>query len=188
MKKLLSMAVALVASASMFAQAEVGSLTFIPKVGVNVSTLTKSEDSRMLIGLAAGVEANYQVMSDLGVSAGLIYSMQGAKQKDFPTTHMDYINVPILANYYPVNNLAVKIGIQPAIRVSASNDAVENVGDKLETFDFSIPVGVAYEFKDFVVDARYNIGITRALKEPLNFGSQNSVFQLSLGYKIPYQK
>ena len=47
--------------------------------------------------------------------------------------------------------------------------------------DFSIPVGISYEYNNFVVDGRYNFGVTKIID---GFDSKNSVFQITLGYKF----
>ena len=85
-----------------------------------------------------------------------------------------YINVPILAQYYVVDGLAIKAGVQPGFCVSSDwNDP--------KVFDLSIPVGLSYEISHFVIDARYNIGVTKILD---GFTDKNSVIQFTLGYKI----
>ena len=55
------------------------------------------------------------------------------------------------------------------------------MGDAAKDFAFAIPVGVSYEYESFVVDARYNIGVTKALKDA---DSRHSVFSITLGYKF----
>lgn len=70
---------------------------------MNVASLTKSDGADPRIGLAAGVEAEYQATDIFSVSAGVIYSMQGNKYEEkgiTSTQKLDYINIPILANVY----------------------------------------------------------------------------------------
>lgn len=100
--------------------------------------------------------------------------MQGAKADD-ETSKLDYINIPILANVYVTKGLAVKLGIQPAFNVNSKADV------DAKSFDFSIPVGLSYEFSNVVLDARYNWGLTKIFE---NGDSKNSVFQITLGYKF----
>ena len=50
-----------------------------------------------------------------------------------------------------------------------------------ESFDFSVPVGISYEYANFQLDARYNIGCTKVFK---GTDEKNSVFQVTLGYKF----
>lgn len=190
MKKILLMAVVMLASVASYAQQAVGTFTLQPKIGMNVASLTKCDGCDPRIGLAAGVEAEYQATDIFSVSAGLIYSMQGNKAKAegvTQTTKLDYINIPILANVYVTKGLAVKLGVQPAFNVSdkqklsggkASVEA-EDVG--AESFDFSIPVGLSYEYNNVVFDARYNFGVTNIAD---GGDSKNSVFQFTLGYKF----
>lgn len=190
MKKILLMAVVMLASVASYAQQAVGTFTLQPKIGMNVASLTKCDGCDPRIGLAAGVEAEYQATDIFSVSAGLIYSMQGNKAKAegvTQTTKLDYINIPILANVYVTKGLAVKLGVQPAFNVSdkvkfsgggASLEA-EDVG--AESFDFSIPVGLSYEFNNVVLDARYNFGVTSVAD---GGDAKNSVFQFTLGYKF----
>ena len=59
--------------------------------------------------------------------------------------------------------------------------------DLYQKFDFSIPVGISYQFKaPITIDARYQIGLTRLNKEtfPGVKNSKNSVFTLTIGYKF----
>jgi hypothetical protein len=92
--------------------------------------------------------------------------------------------------------LAIKAGIQPAFNVSKKvtfeGDVIygnkketvnvdKKIDDGVKAFQFAIPVGISYEYKNFVLDARYNIGVTKAFKYT---DSRHSVFQITLGYKF----
>lgn len=191
MKKIILTAMVMLASAASFAQHEVGSVTLQPKVGINIANLTDLDNSDPRVGLAAGAELEYQATDIFSISGGLLYSMQGAKNKEGGTTEtvkLDYINIPILANVYVVKGLAVKLGIQPGFNVNSSYK-VKNGGTSLsndidaKTFDFSIPVGLSYELPTvpLVIDARYNWGLTKVAE---GVDSKNSVFQITLGYKF----
>lgn len=184
MKKLMMIAAMMIAAVSANAQNEVGQVTLKPTVGVNFANMT-ADDAEMKVGLAAGVEAEYGVSDALTLSAGLLYSMEGCKVEGTDLKlNLDYINIPILANYYVSKGFAIKAGIQPALNVrhklsNGDNDAdVSNV----KSLILSVPVGVSYEFNSFVLDARYNFGITDMAKEG-NAG-KNSTISITLGYKF----
>ena len=189
MKKLILMAVMALATVSSFAQQAVGTFTIQPKIGLNLANLTKG-DADLRVGLAAGAEFEYQVADIFSLSAGAIYSMQGCKKNISGidvTSKLDYINVPILANVYVVKGLAVKLGLQPGFNVShkVSVDKGSTSGSTVipgvKSVDLSIPVGLSYEYSNFVFDARYNFGVTKVAD---NADSKNSVFQFTLGYKF----
>lgn len=103
------------------------------------------------------------------------------------TTKLDYVNVPILANVYVVKGLAVKLGLQPGFNVTHKMSAKQGSASGsvdipgVKSVDFSIPVGLSYEFNNFVIDGRYNFGVTKVAD---GADSKNSVFQFTLGYKF----
>lgn len=77
MKKLIAIAALLISSVATFAQQPVGSFSIQPKVGLNIASLTKADDSDPRFGVVAGAEFMYQASDMLGVSFGALYSMQG---------------------------------------------------------------------------------------------------------------
>ena len=190
MRKVIIMAVLMLSSVAAFAQRPVGSLTVQPKIGMNFATLTKADDSESRIGLVAGAELEYQISDIFSISGGALYSQQGCEWSEDGSTRtnkLDYINIPILANVYVVKNLAVKVGVQPAFNVnskakaSQGDSSVQGSIEGIKTFDFSIPIGLSYEYKNIVIDGRYNFGLTKINKHA---DSKNSVFQITLGYKF----
>lgn len=180
------------------AQNEVGKCSITPKIGFNVTQMTNADGADARIGFTAGAEVDYQVTDMFALTAGALYSQQGCKfgeEVTYATIKLDYINIPILANFYIVDGFALKIGIQPGFLVNdkmkAGDDDVSiEVGaedlfgsDALKNVDFSIPVGASYEFSNVKFDVRYNFGISPAIKG-FEDSSKNSVFQLTVGYKF----
>ena len=191
MKKLFLAVVAMMVSATTFAQNEVGQLTIQPKVGVNIANITDADDADPRIGLAAGAEFEYGLTDNIGLSAGVLYSMQGVKTTiidDDCTWKLDFLNVPILANFYVAKGFAVKLGVQPGFKLSSkakfkgSGGSKEvEVEDGVKSVDLSIPVGVSYQYQNIVFDARYNWGVTKIVD---GADSKHSVFQITVGYKF----
>ena len=110
------------------------------------------------------------------------------------------MNVPLMASAYVANNLALKVGLQVGFNVDGkmeyteasfvrdqagvgSTESVKKIkGDvKLKKVDFSIPVGISYEYMNVILDARYNIGLTKVYD---NMEGKNSVFTFSAGYRF----
>lgn len=190
MKKLFLAVVAMMVSAATFAQNEVGQLTIQPKVGVNIANITDADGADPRIGLAAGAEFEYGLTDNIGLSAGVLYSMQGVKTTiidDDCTWKLDYLNVPILANFYVAKGFAVKLGVQPGFKLSSkakvkgSGASKEVDVDGIKSVDLSIPVGLSYQYQNIVFDARYNWGVTKIVDDA---DSKHSVFQITVGYKF----
>ena len=179
MKKIMMIAALLVATLSASAQG----MYLKPMVGGTLSTFRGSDvaDQKMKVGLVAGAEFGY----NLGFTAGLLYTMEGSKSKgaDY-NNNLDYLNIPVLFNYYIVPGLAVKAGVQPGFLVRAKHNDTD-IKDLYKKFDFAIPLGLSYEFSDFVIDARYNLSLSK-LPDVGDAKAYNSVIMLTLGYKIPF--
>lgn len=190
-KLLLAICVTMVSTVS-FAQWSSGSFTVQPKVGLNIANITDGEGASSRLGLVAGAEFEYQLSSKFSLAAGLLYSQQGAKDKDSGVTgtlKLDYLNIPVVANIYVAPGFAFKVGLQPGInlssKISGSSGGADvtvdlsDLGMEVESFDLALPLGLSYEFSNFVIDGRYNLGLTKFLEN-----SKNNVIQLTLGYKF----
>lgn len=209
MKKILFIASLVMLCMSANAQKAVGTLTFQPKVGLNIARYTDAEGTDPRLGLAIGSELEYQIKPKFSVAAGFLYSMQGCRESGETgygyatmTYKLDYINIPIVANAYVYKGLALKFGVQPGFNISSkvtvdmngSSETGPLGGLDVKTFDLAIPVGLSYETKfGLVVDARYNIGVTKVYDARYynsytdtfeELVSRNCVVQLTVGYKF----
>ena len=173
----------MVAVLSANAQNEVGQITLKPMAGVTLATITDSDHSKFRVGLTAGVEGEYGIAEKFGITAGLLYSMQGANYDGDDKLKLGYLNIPILANYYVIPGLAIKTGVQPGFLLSAKDEDGDDVKDGMKTFDLSIPMGASYEYKNYVFDARYYYGLTKINKHGSN-SLRNTVFMITVGYKF----
>ena len=194
MKKLMMIAVMAVCCLTANAQKmrhDAGSITIQPMIGLSTGTWrgetsgTTSTSNEARIGLAIGAEAEYYTSTEwLSISAGLLYQQQGWKFKDDSKSYnIDYINIPVLANFYVAKGFALKIGLQPGFKVNASYDG--HSLEKVKSFNFAIPVGLSYEFNNGItLDLRGAASLTRVD----DFNDDNKWYtdggMLTIGYKF----
>ena len=219
MKKLMMIAVAMMAAMNASAQIEEGEWYVTPKAGFSVADLTGKlyDPSKAEVGFTAGVDFMYACNDNLGVSFGLNYARQGAKtEDDLFRVSMDYINVPLTLNYYPFAKvgLALKAGIQVGFLMHKKkksngieyNSEFERTGRTViytrtgrpfvynryveaewsrnfNKVDCSIPLAISYELFNFQLEARYNLGLVKVMKDD-DEASKNRVWQFTLGYKF----
>ena len=193
MKKLFLMAVMAVACMTANAQNSrhsEGSFTIQPMIGIAAGTLSgtysdfeiSSKDPRA--GLTIGAEAEYYTKTPwLSVSAALMYTQQGWETKVNGKTYtqkLDYINIPVLANFYVAKGFALKIGLQPGFLVSADDKS------SFESFNLSMPIGLSYEFKNGItLDLRGTPGLTAVNKNSSSdWKLRSDCSTLTIGYKF----
>ena len=195
MKKLMMIAVMAIVALTANAQntlRENGSFTLQPKLGLGLGIYSGDKEpgvsNKMRAGFLIGAEAEYYVNEWLGVAAGLNYAMQGCKQEaggQTKTTKLDYLNIPITADFYVIPGLALKAGVQFGFLLSAKAES-ENIKSYCNKMNFSIPVGASYEYKNFVFDARYNIGLSNVSKKQngVQPKDHSNLLQFTVGYKF----
>lgn len=119
MKKFITLCLSLLFAATSFAQTEPGTFTLLPKVGLNLSNLTKSTlEMDMKAGFCGGLELNYQLNKSFSLTLGALYSQQGCKRSENDikiTANLEYLNVPVLFNFHITNGLVAKVGVQPGL-------------------------------------------------------------------------
>ena len=178
----------MVASLSVSAQG----LFIKPMAGGTLATMTGDvEHLKLKVGFVGGAELGYQFNNNFALTAGALYSMQGAKFDSDKTKYnlnLDYVNVPVMLAVYPVEGFGIKAGVQFGFLVNAK-EGDDNIKDFYEKSDLSIPLGLSYEFDDVAVDLRYNLGISnimnKDLANALDSKIRNGVIMLTIGYKIP---
>ena len=195
MKKLMMIAVMAIFAMTASAQninREVGAFTLQPKVGLALGSFSgdyikpvgSDAKPKTRVGFIAGVEGEYYIADWFGAALGLNYAQQGWKFED-TKTKLDYLNVPIVANFYVARGLALKTGAQFGFLLNSKVDGVDRKDD-CNKMNFSIPIGISYEISNVVLDIRYNIALTKVNKYdgPNNEESRSDMVQFTLGYKF----
>lgn len=114
---------------------------------------------------------------------------------------LDYLGLPVLVHAYIAHGFAVNAGVQVAYRtrgnihtestdVTINKDGSYTYGDVpqkddeeyvfAKRFDFSIPVGISYEYANVVLDLRYNIGVSKVF----DWTGENRSLAFTVGYKL----
>lgn len=173
-----------------------------PRVGLNVSTLTKTTYSKARARAAFGLMAGYKISDIVGVQAEALYSLQGSKMTNSDHVYSyNYFKIPVLAKIYLIGGLNIEAGISFDWLIKAQekwsepyyDDSGAEVGMASHTknlmgnsksFDFSIPVGINYQFAHmFDVGLRYDISTVRVNADRKNH-AKNSNWAISVGVRF----
>ncbi len=168
-----------------------GAFTLQPKVGLGLGSFSGEyvkvageSDPKTRVGFLVGVEGEYYINSWFSAALGLNYAQQGWKVDDV-AAKLDYLNVPLTADFYVAPGLALKTGVQLGFLMNAkSGDS--DMKDLCNKTNFSIPIGVSYEISNFVLDIRYNVALSKVNKYDGGHGekSRSDLIQFTLGYKF----
>lgn len=178
------------------------------KIGINLSTFTGDETDGLSTrtSLHAGAIAEIKISDDFSFQPELLYSSQGTKSDYSETLNgitihysqikLEYINIPLLAKYYVVENLSLEAGPQIGFLITADREfektengetetGEEDILDEIKGMDFGLNLGLAYKLKSGIfLAAHYNLGLSsiNEFEGSDEVKNQNNVIQFSVGY------
>lgn len=165
-----------------------------PKIGLNISNLTKTSFAKSKARMNFGVMGGYTVNDLIGVQAEVLYSLQGYRDSNTDFKYkFNYLKIPVLAKLNIIAGLNVEAGISfnfltkaqvKGYLVQDGGMMTQNIKDNCKKFDFSIPVGVSYRFfRIFEAGIRYDISLAR-VPEQSNDKAKNSNWSINFGVRF----
>lgn len=200
MKKVF-LAVAFLATTVGFAQ----EFSIGAKAGLNLSSLSGIEGSKMATGFHAGAIAELKLTDMISLQPELMYSMQGgdamktldliAVKSDFETqVRSSYINLPVMGKFYVAEGFSLEFGPQVGFLMSSKADIESKVSTKIlggiktnipterdlkassNTIDFGLNAGLGYKLDNgLYFSARYNFGLTPTIKENITINTVDPI-------------
>lgn len=160
------------------------------KFGMNISSVNGNNannlDSRT--GLVLGATAEIPLSEKFSIQPELLYSSQGAQQRDNFKYDLNYVSLPIMAKYYIAKGFNVEIGPQFSFLVKDQLVPLDEFGGAprentdAENFDLAANLGLGYQFDSGIFfQTRYNLGLIAISENP---DIKNGVFQMTLGYQF----
>ncbi|MDD4050715.1 MAG: porin family protein [candidate division Zixibacteria bacterium] len=143
----------------------------IANINTDYDELDEFLDSR--VAFIGGAYMTYSFDRHFAVQPEIFYVMKGA-EKDlfFITAHWssDYLEVPVLLKYdfMPDGPVHPNLFVGPALDVLLSSkfkisDYEVDVSDGMKTIDFSLVFGGGLDYKRFVFDVRYTLGLVNTV-------------------------
>lgn len=88
--------------------------------------------------------------------------------------------VMLNTNYFPSSSYIISDGRSPNQIVGYKTE----MSDVCKSIDFGLPIGLSYEYKNIVLDARYYFGLTQIDKTDDPDTARNQYLSITLGYKF----
>lgn len=164
------------------------------KGGLNLANFSGDiEDDSSLIAFHVGGFAEIKITEKFALQPEVLFSVQGA-DGDGGSFNLSYINIPVMAKYYVADKFNLEVGPQIGFLTSAkvkTGDVSVEAKKLFNSTDFGINFGGGYDFTPKLsMGLRYNLGVANLFNDEFKdaLGSdvkvQNSVFSLSLAYKL----
>jgi hypothetical protein len=164
--------------------------SFGVKAGVNFATLSGDDvdglDGQTTVNFGGVV--NIGITESLSVQPELLYSRQGFENDDI-TAFLDYITIPIMADFKVAERLSIQGGPQFGININAiekDNDSGNEVDfENVESLDIGLGIGAQYRLPiGLFFQARYVAGLSNVFEEfeGESIDAKNSVISISVGW------
>ena len=142
------------------------------------------------VGFHVGGYAMLFMTDRLALEPGVYYSVKGTQNDDAIDSRaiFNYVEVPVLFRFYPIDGLNVFAGPQLSFLASSKfegdlfGSTITLNPDAINETDFAAVFGVGYNLpKGFNVQGSYDLGLTPVFKDS-DADVYNRGFKLSVGY------
>ncbi|MEO0331423.1 MAG: porin family protein [Bacteroidota bacterium] len=171
-------------------------------------------ESLAKLGYHVGLVGNIIISQRFDLQVEVLYSTQGARsdpftiESDNPDTdgipvkeviiRNNYLNLPVMLKFYPLDKLYIHAGLYlglllestsetvfPQIQSVPGGSLISDTKDLFNDLDLGIGGGIGYNFGyRLTAEARYQYGLSDTSAETSEAISRNTLFQLSLLYRI----
>ncbi len=151
----------------------------------NVDTSTPGAAYNSRTGYHAGAFVNIK-LTKLAIQPEVIYSVQGSDVSSATSSQaleLAYVNIPVLVKFYLIGGLNLQGGPQFGFLASATQGGTD-IKDFVKGTDTSIALGAGFDISKFVIDARYNLGLSEINDTAGSSAAKNQVIQVSVGFKL----
>lgn len=161
------------------------------KAGVNVASLSEFSGRSRISG-HGGLLIHHTLNKNWCLQPELLFSGEGQRFYSNAVEHtyaLDYLQLPIMIQYYPVPNMYVEAGPQVGILISAQDKVDErnghtNVKDDFAAAQLALGVGAGLELTEqIILYGRYNFGLTD-LFIVQNFDAHSRVGQIGIAVRL----
>lgn len=173
-----------------FATTQAQPISFGLKGGLNVANLSNANDDNRISG-QLGVYLHTKIAKGWAFQPEILYSGQGDKYWDGNARYtwaLNYINIPLMFQYYPIRQFYLEFGPQLGILVAAHdkgpNGYRADISSGIRKADATLNLGMGVRATDQLgFYMRYGLGLSDVTLND-NYTYSNRVFQLGVDVRL----
>lgn len=166
------------------------------KAGANIFKVDgKSFNDEFKFGYHIGAFGEIYIIDKFGIQPELLFSQTNYRTgTDFNNVYpggvndvkgkLNYLSIPILFNYRPINLIGFQIGPQFGTLLNQDKNLLNNGKEAFKKGDFSLLVGAQLNLLKFKVGARYVIGLNDINDVGTSNKWKNQGFQVYVGARV----
>ena len=161
------------------------------KAGVNIASLNEFSGRSRISG-HGGLFIHHALNKNWCIQPELLFSGEGQRFYSNAVEHtyaLDFLQLPIMIQYYPVPNMYIEAGPQVGVLISAQDKVDErnghtNVKDYFAAAQLALGVGAGLELTEQIIFyGRYNFGLTDLLLVQ-NLDARSRVGQIGIAVRL----
>lgn len=178
-------------------------IAIMPKIGINRSTManqklaissdyTQFERSNAVVKAIVGFDFYYALSNKTALISGFSYNQRGCAFDDIGeatadisknSIKLDYLDIPVMLQLKLVDELCVHSGLVFGVLLKAKHNQ-DNLRSTCNKVNYSLPLGISYEWQHLVFDVTYEHGVNKVYHEG-EIRHRNIL--ISLGYKFNFK-
>lgn len=154
------------------------------KGGVNFADQTIDEiDVKTVADFHAGAYVNLNLSDNFGIMPEVLFSAHGTKWDEVKIDY-DYLSVPVMVRFMPVEYLSFEVGPQFSYLLNAEGEDIEDLKANLKSTDFGLAFGAGLNLPfGLRAGARYILGFTD-ISDVSEESIKNRTFQFFVGFTL----
>jgi len=179
---------------SAFLSIKAQSLSVGPILGSNYSSISEANNGERLLGLSAGIFANYSINEKIGLNLKALYSQMGiASSISDDNLRLNYLQIPLTGVYYfgqIGDKFRPKVFLGPYVGflLNAKNGDID-IKDSFNSIDLGGQIGLGFNYslknsRWLNVDLGYSTAFTNVYSISNQTGQNNALF-LNVGLSFP---
>jgi hypothetical protein len=166
------------------------------KIGQNFSSVNDVAVDHNTASYHGGVTTYFKVTDKIGIAPEFILSqtklettpsvisLMGSSNLQPETYHLNYLSIPLLCEFKPIQKFSIQAGPQYSILLDQKKDGIGNASMAFKSGEFAFVSGAKFDLGGFFLYGRYVVGLQNINELQDQTKWRTTQWQLGVGMKL----